>query len=199
MATQQGVSSRMPRAKIIGLMTSQRNFLRVTFSVVVAFSLAGCATQSPYRAATPTPGGNAGHLGSDPGSSYFNDTGRDRRDYSGWYDPPPDERSGADLGARSAHGAGLDCGDFSTQEDAQAVLDADPSDPNYLDGDGDGIACEALPYGAPAEEEQPYDGSYPDYPVYPDPYDYPDRYDYDPYPDLPDYERYPDRYDYDAR
>ena len=38
----------------------------------------------------------------------------------------------------------LDCADFATQEEAQANLDADPSDPNGLDADGDGVACEAL-------------------------------------------------------
>ncbi|MEU0218055.1 excalibur calcium-binding protein [Streptomyces sp. NPDC006265] len=41
----------------------------------------------------------------------------------------------------------LDCRDFSFQEEAQAVFDADPSDPNRLDedqGPDDGIACEAL-------------------------------------------------------
>ncbi|MDQ0711904.1 hypothetical protein QFZ55_001356 [Streptomyces luteogriseus] len=41
----------------------------------------------------------------------------------------------------------LDCRDFAFQEDAQAVFDADPSDPNRLDedqGPDDGIACEAL-------------------------------------------------------
>ncbi|GAA2600711.1 MULTISPECIES: excalibur calcium-binding protein [Streptomyces] len=42
----------------------------------------------------------------------------------------------------------LDCRNFSFQEDAQAVFDADPSDPNRLDedqGPDDGIACEVLP------------------------------------------------------
>jgi hypothetical protein len=39
----------------------------------------------------------------------------------------------------------LNCSDFSFQEDAQAALDADPLDPNGLDGDNDGIACEDLP------------------------------------------------------
>jgi hypothetical protein len=39
----------------------------------------------------------------------------------------------------------LDCKDFKYQEDAQAVLDQDPSDPNHLDDDNDGIACETLP------------------------------------------------------
>lgn len=41
----------------------------------------------------------------------------------------------------------LDCRDFAFQEDAQAVFDADPSDPNRLDEDqgrDDGVACEAL-------------------------------------------------------
>src|SRR5262245_44957249 len=40
----------------------------------------------------------------------------------------------------------LDCADFDFQEDAQEELLADPSDPNNLDGDGDGIACEELPH-----------------------------------------------------
>ena len=39
-------------------------------------------------------------------------------------------------------GADLDCADFTTQAEAQAVLDADPSDPNGLDADDEGIACE---------------------------------------------------------
>ncbi len=42
----------------------------------------------------------------------------------------------------------LDCSDFATQEDAQAVFNADPSDPNHLDGkDKDGIVCPKLPSG----------------------------------------------------
>jgi hypothetical protein len=42
----------------------------------------------------------------------------------------------------------LDCSDFAFQEDAQAELRRDPSDPNRLDedrGPDDGIACEFLP------------------------------------------------------
>ncbi|MFD5243374.1 excalibur calcium-binding domain-containing protein [Amycolatopsis sp. NPDC058340] len=41
--------------------------------------------------------------------------------------------------------ADLDCGNFQYQEEAQAVLDKDRSDPHRLDEDGDGIACEKLP------------------------------------------------------
>ncbi len=42
----------------------------------------------------------------------------------------------------------LNCSDFATQEDAQANLTANPSDPNRLDADHDGIACEDLPHRA---------------------------------------------------
>jgi hypothetical protein len=43
--------------------------------------------------------------------------------------------------------ADKNCSDFTYQEEAQAVLDADPSDPNNLDGnDNDGVACESLPH-----------------------------------------------------
>ena len=36
----------------------------------------------------------------------------------------------------------LDCADFATQAEAQAVYNQDPSDPHGLDADNDGIACE---------------------------------------------------------
>ncbi|GAA4831371.1 excalibur calcium-binding protein [Kitasatospora terrestris] len=49
--------------------------------------------------------------------------------------------------AGSAQAADLDCPNFSTQQEAQAVLNADPSDPNNLDADNDNIACEDLPSG----------------------------------------------------
>jgi micrococcal nuclease len=39
-------------------------------------------------------------------------------------------------------GGDLNCSDFASQAEAQAVLDADPSDPNGLDADGDSEACE---------------------------------------------------------
>jgi hypothetical protein len=37
------------------------------------------------------------------------------------------------------------CSAFASQADAQAVLRADPTDPNRLDGNRDGVACEANP------------------------------------------------------
>ena len=39
-----------------------------------------------------------------------------------------------------------DCGDFDSQKEAQRVLDRDPSDPNNLDADNDGQACEDFDY-----------------------------------------------------
>lgn len=44
------------------------------------------------------------------------------------------------------------CSDFDYQEDAQAVFDEDPSDPNRLDDNDDGEACESLPRRSEAEE-----------------------------------------------
>jgi hypothetical protein len=42
------------------------------------------------------------------------------------------------------------CADFGTRTQAKAVLDRDPGDPHYLDGDGDGVPCEDLPAGSSA-------------------------------------------------
>lgn len=42
-------------------------------------------------------------------------------------------------------GDAYNCDDFATQAQAQAVLRADPSDPNRLDGNRDGVACTDRP------------------------------------------------------
>lgn len=47
----------------------------------------------------------------------------------------------------------LDCGDFSTQEEAQGYLL--PGDPHRLDADNDGIACETLPPGSVSWDPPP--------------------------------------------
>lgn len=49
--------------------------------------------------------------------------------------------------AGTASAADLNCSDFATQQEAQAEYDRDPSDPNGLDRDDDGIACETRPSG----------------------------------------------------
>jgi hypothetical protein len=48
-------------------------------------------------------------------------------------------------GAALAQSDDRDCEDFAYQEDAQAFLDRYPDDPNNLDRDRDGVACEDLP------------------------------------------------------
>jgi len=52
-----------------------------------------------------------------------------------------------DGGGGGGGGGDLDCADFATQEEAQAEWEKDRSDPNGLDADTDGIACEELPPG----------------------------------------------------
>jgi Excalibur calcium-binding domain len=55
--------------------------------------------------------------------------------------PPPGFNGAAYVGLGDAY----NCSDFASQADAQAVLRADPADPNRLDADRDGIACESNP------------------------------------------------------
>ncbi|MGW4649839.1 hypothetical protein [Kitasatospora sp. NPDC004289] len=43
----------------------------------------------------------------------------------------------------ATHGDAFECANFASQADAQAVLRADPADPNHLD-DGGGVACRGL-------------------------------------------------------
>ncbi len=52
----------------------------------------------------------------------------------------PDDQSPS---VSSGGDSNLDCTSFATHEEAQRVLEQDPSDPHYLDGDG--VACEDLP------------------------------------------------------
>jgi hypothetical protein len=47
-------------------------------------------------------------------------------------------------GIADAQPADRDCADFATQAQAQAALAARPDDPDNLDADDDGIACELL-------------------------------------------------------
>ena len=59
--------------------------------------------------------------------------------------PPPAAPAPVSPPPRTYTGGGdLNCSDFGSQAEAQAVLDQDPSDPHGLDGDNDGIACESL-------------------------------------------------------
>jgi hypothetical protein len=54
----------------------------------------------------------------------------------------------------TASAADRDCPDFASQAEAQAAFDAVPGDPERLDDDNDGIACESYAY-APAAAVTP--------------------------------------------
>ena len=70
------------------------------------------------------------------------------------YSDLPDAIPG-DTGTGTTQGD-LDCADFASQAEAQATFDADPSDPNGLDADNDGIACEETFSAPPTQATQQY-------------------------------------------
>jgi hypothetical protein len=63
-----------------------------------------------------------------------------------------DDSSGGSGGGGSSSDD-RDCDDFSSQSDAQSALDADSNDPDKLDADDDGIACEER-FGTPDQQVQ---------------------------------------------
>lgn len=56
--------------------------------------------------------------------------------------------TGGGSGGGGGSSADLDCSDFASQAEAQAEFDSDTTDPNGLDADGDGEACEELGGGS---------------------------------------------------
>lgn len=59
--------------------------------------------------------------------------------------PAPTLPAGFDATRYLGQGNAYDCSDFLSQAEAQAVLRADPSDPNVLDQGRNGIACDSSP------------------------------------------------------
>jgi hypothetical protein len=59
-------------------------------------------------------------------------------------------------GGANGGGGDLDCADFATQQEAQAELLSDPTDPNGLDADNDNIACEELAGTEDGADEDQY-------------------------------------------
>lgn len=56
-------------------------------------------------------------------------------------------------GVAAAQPGDRDCADFSSQAEAQDALDSRAGDPERLDADDDGEACESHDYGTPAPSE----------------------------------------------
>lgn len=57
---------------------------------------------------------------------------------------PQTESSPPSTGLPACVSSDCDCGDFSSWQQAQDVLESSSGDPHSLDGDGDGVACESL-------------------------------------------------------
>lgn len=72
---------------------------------------------------------------------------------------PEEDGTGSttDVAAPAPGGEDLNCEDFGSPEEAQAVLDADASDPNGLDADGDGLACNESISAPPTQAEEGQD------------------------------------------
>lgn len=82
---------------------------------------------------------SAGNSGGEPNAFEQDEPGTDVPT------APETPTNPADPGDPDGDGSGdLDCMDFSSQEAAQAEYDADPGDPNGLDRDDDGYACEVF-------------------------------------------------------
>jgi Excalibur calcium-binding domain len=60
--------------------------------------------------------------------------------------------------AASAQANDQNCSDFPSQAAAQAHLGQDPSGPDNLDADDDGVACEDFPYGSVGGATAPVGG-----------------------------------------
>ena len=101
-----------------------KTFRIVAVLVVLAFAMVGCAGSQDQ--------GRVGAEGGDDAARSPREAKASRTDVR----IPPIPADG-----------NYDCADFQTRAQAVAVLERDPSDPHYLDGDGDGIPCEDLPPG----------------------------------------------------
>jgi hypothetical protein len=69
--------------------------------------------------------------------------------------PPEDTSASPDTSSAPNAPEDLDCADFSSQAEAQATYEQDPSDPHGLDADGDGAACEWNPESSDAPSQEP--------------------------------------------
>jgi hypothetical protein len=96
----------------------------VAVFVVIAFAMVGCAGSQEQGRRGAAGGGEAAQPAREAKAS----------------------RTDAAIPPVPADGD-YNCADFQTRAQAKAVLERDPSDPHYLDGDGDGIPCEDLPQG----------------------------------------------------
>jgi hypothetical protein len=133
-----------------------RALLRVLFVLVVLGALSGCSDSEREARKAECADWVSEHRGGSCRQTYAEleeEAARDEADYQAWkYMEEQKRNSGSS--SRSTTNAGvfdppsvynggdLDCEDFGSRSEAQAYLEANPADADYLDGDGDGLACE---------------------------------------------------------
>ena len=105
-------------------------------SALVAFALVSLWEQEPTRESERAPAVPAG------------ETTRPEAEETARPETAPPETAPPETAEEATQPAGAaadqyDCTDFAYQEDAQAILDADPSDPNGLDRDQNAVACDS--------------------------------------------------------
>lgn len=111
---------------------------RILFVCVALLSIGGGHVVRPTPANAHRSGCHAAHsCPSDTGSYTCGDTGN----YTYCGGSPTGGTATTSQAGNSSPGD-VDCADFATQAAAQAHLRANPSDPDRLDADHDGIACE---------------------------------------------------------
>jgi len=109
--------------------------LAFCLSALVAFALVSRWEQDPARESERAPAVPAGET-TQPEAE------ETARPETAAETAPPETTEEASPPAGAAADQ-YDCTDFVYQEDAQAVLDEDPSDPNGLDPDQNDVACDS--------------------------------------------------------
>lgn len=122
--------------------------VREGYAVVYTQYLSGCAaTASDYRQAEAEARNARRNFWSQTNPTMPWDFRRGGSSSSATPVPPPAPPSAPAIDPASfpaCVATDCNCSDFTTWEQAQAVLNAFPGDPHRLDGDSDGIACEGL-------------------------------------------------------
>jgi hypothetical protein len=124
-----------------------RALLRVLFALVVLGALSGCSESAQDYDERKVGCAEWTDTGGGRCLKTFREMYDDAERNRGRVEPPPlVNRRSTNAGVFDQpsvyNGGDLDCEDFGSRSEAQAYLEANPEDADYLDGDGDGIACE---------------------------------------------------------
>lgn len=132
-----------------------RGLMRVVVALVALSALVGCSAMEEQTKAPPSgcaewvddrEGGYCGKTEAEAQREYYDSLNHSRSSggESGSSFSQSSDPSETDSSDQSPvyRGSDLDCENFGSRAEAQAYLEAHPADADYLDGDGDGVACE---------------------------------------------------------